>query len=254
VNKRFAFVGEPLVERMFSRVHTIGHKFRSALPPALWRTVVCFVVCIFPLGLLFDLRSTFNLDWFNHLWAIDYYGVYFRQHHVLPDVFITNTVVGVPVPLFYSAKFYGLTGVIASTLGSAVTFRLVALLALLIQFWHVERAVRCASGGNRLPLTVATIVTWGIYSLTNLYNRSALPEFVAVAFLTAAVSCLLVLAVRLASGERSYYDAVSVGLFYTAAAVTHPLTALFGAFLIVLTSLAAAITLRRVWLFGRRNL
>jgi hypothetical protein len=235
---------------MLSHVRTIGHNLRSAVPAALWRTIVRLLVCILPLGLLFDLRSTFYLDWFNHLWTIDYYGEYFRQHHALPDVLITNTVVGVPVPLFYSAKFYGLAGVIGSLLGSAIAFRLVALFVLLIQFWHVERAVRCVGGGNRLPFAIATIVTWGIYSLTNLYNRSALTEFVAFAFLTAAVSCLLVLVVRLASGERSYYDAVSVGLFYTAAAVTHPQTALFGSIFIALTSLGAAITLRRVWLLG----
>jgi hypothetical protein len=249
--QKVPFVRGKRVEPVLSHLRTIAQKIRCAVPTVFWRTIVRLLVCTLPLGLLLDVRSTFYLDWFNHLWMIDYYAEYFRQHHVLPDVFITNTVVGIPVPLFYGGKFYALTGIIGSFVGSAVAFRLVAFLALLIQLWHVERAVRCVSNGYRLlPLTVAAIVTWGIYSLTNLYNRSALTEFVAVAFLTAAVSCALVLVIRLASGWRSYYDAISVGLFYAAAAVTHPLTALFGSIIIASIGLAAVVTLRRSWFLG----
>jgi hypothetical protein len=245
--QRATFVGLRLVTLILSFARVIGSKIRCLIPAVFWRTTIGLVVCLLPLGLLFDLRSTFYVDWFNHLWTIDYYGEYFRQHHLLPDVLITNTVVGVPVPLFYSGKFYGLIGVISSVAGSAVAFRLVALLALLIQFWHVERAIRSVSGGYLLPFAIATMVTWGIYSLTNLYNRSALTEFVAVAFLTAAVSCVFVLVVRLASGQQSYYDAVSAGLFYSVAAVTHPLTALFGAVFIGVTTVVAMVTIRRIW-------
>jgi hypothetical protein len=29
------------------------------------------LVCALPLSLLFDLRSVFTFDWFNHLWMIE---------------------------------------------------------------------------------------------------------------------------------------------------------------------------------------
>jgi hypothetical protein len=154
------------------------------------------------------------------------------------------------MPIFYGGKFYAATGLISSLLGSAIAFRIVALLTVLIQFWYVERAVRSVGGDRFLSLTVGTIVCWAIYPLTNLYNRSALTEFVAIGFLTAAAASLFVLVVRMSVGRASYYDAVSFGLLYSTAAVTHPLTALFGCTFLIPIGLTAFLSLRRMWLLG----
>jgi hypothetical protein len=209
-----------------------------------------FLICILPLILLIDPRNTFYVDWLNHLWVIEYFGEYFRQHGSLPQILITRDLVGIAMPIFYGGKFYAGTGLISSLLGSAIAFRIVALLTVLIQFWHVERAVRSAGGGRFLSLTVATIICWAIYPLTNLYNRSALSEFVAVGFLTAATASLFVLVVRMSAGRESYYDAVSFGLLYSVAAVTHPLTALFGCMFLMQVGLAAFLSPRRMWFFS----
>jgi len=209
-----------------------------------------FLICILPLVLLIDLRNTFYVDWFNHLWTIEYFGEYFRQHGSLPQILITKDLVGIVAPIFYGGKFYAASGLISRVLGSAIAFRIVALVTLLIQFCYVERAARSVGGGKFLSLTVATIVCWAIYPLTNLYNRSALTEFVAIGFLTAATASFFVLVVRLSVGRESYYDAVSFGLLYSAAALTHPLTALFGGLFLVTIGLAAFLSLRRMWLLG----
>jgi len=204
--------------------------------------------CLVPLSLLFDFRNTFYVDWFNHLWYIEYFGEYLKWHWTPPDVFITSTLVGVPMPLFYSGKFYALAGCLSAWIGSAAAFRAVAAFIMFIQFVHVERAVRCANPSKWLSFTTGLLVSWAIYPLTNLYNRSALTEFVAVALLNAAVSCLFVLLIKLSRGQQSYYDAVAVGLLYTGAAVTHPLTALFGCTFIIVVSIGALLVLRRFWL------
>lgn len=195
----------------------------------MWRGMLSAIVCILPLLLLLDPRSVFEFDWFNHLWMIEYFGEYIRRHGFPPEALATENLMGMVVPIFYAGKFYAFTGVVSSFLGSAITFRTIAFCSLLVQFWHVERATRYAYGKTAVSITVATAVTWAIYPLTNLYNRNALTEFIAVLFLTSAVCCFFVLLLRNSRGEKSYYDAVAMGFFYAIAAVTHPLTAAFGA-------------------------
>jgi hypothetical protein len=223
---------------------------RSKLPGNLLGKIAGFLVCLLPLSLLVDPRSTFFVDWFNHLWLIEYSGEYIKDHGSIPPTLLTTTLVGIPVLIFYAGKFYAVTGLISAFVGSAIAFRIVALLVLLLQFWHVERAVRSTTQIKALPLVVATIVTWGIYPLTNLYNRSALTEFVAVALLTASGACLFVLIFQLQNGVKSYYDVVAFGLFYVAAALTHPLTAMFGCIFLLPMGLVAFAVMRRPWLIA----
>jgi hypothetical protein len=215
-----------------------------------FRKIAEILACLFPLSLLLDPRSTFSTDWFNHLWLIEYTCEYIKHQGSIPPMLLTTTLVGIPVPIFYAGKFYAVAGIVSAFVGSAIAFRIIALLVLLLQFWHVERAVRIATQIKALPWVVATIVTWGIYPLTNLYNRSALTEFVAVALLTASGACLFVLILQSANDAKSYYDVVAFGLFYVAAALTHPLTAMFGSIFLFAMFLIAFAVLRQPWLLA----
>jgi hypothetical protein len=209
---------------------------------------IAALVCALPFIPLFDLRSTFYYDWFNHLWMIEYFGEYIHQHGIPPAVFSTENLIGITMPLFYASKFYWLAGILCSLTGSSIAFRLITFCSLLLQFCHVERATRCAFDHKGMSMTVATLATWAIYPLTNLYNRSALTEFIAVIFLTSSLCCLFVLMLRASLGEQSYYDAISVGFFYSIAAITHPLTAVFGAAYLICVGACFVFTRQRRWI------
>ena len=187
------------------------------------------------ISLLLDPRRIFNVgDWKNHLWYLEHFGQSIK-HGTLPIVLNTQQLVGMPNPLFYAQKFYTMAGCLSAFLGSALTIRFLVLSIFLLQFFHVYRATVKACAQPYIANCIAMMVTWAIYPLTNLYNRSALTEFFAIAFLTCAVAEFL--CITLSQQEQvSKYDVTATGLFFTLAAITHPLTALFGGlFLGILT-------------------
>lgn len=175
---------------------------------------------------LLDLRNIFAVDWNNHLWLIEYFGESIK-HLKVPDVLNTQQLVGIPTTLFYAQKFYVIMGLFSAFLGSAIVVRVMVFLVFLLQFYQVYRAASKTGSHRHTSICIAIIVTWAIYPLTNLYNRSALTEFFAVAFLTCSLASFL--CVILNPKDRvSRYDIVAMGLYFVIAATTHPLTALFG--------------------------
>ena len=145
---------------------------------------------LFASVLLLDLRSVFAVDWNNHLWLIEYFGESIK-HWTIPDMINTQQLVGMPVTLFYSQKFYALAGMLSAFLGSAVAVRIMVFTVFLLQFFQVYRAATKVGSTRNISICIAVIMTWAIYPLTNLYNRSALTEFFAVAFLTCSLASFL---------------------------------------------------------------
>ena len=101
-------------------------------------------------ALLLDLSSTFSWDWNNHLWLIEYFGQSIK-HWSIPYFINTKQLVGMPMALFYSHKFYVLLGVLSAFLGSAVTVRIAVFMVFLMQFFQVYRvATKVGSTGRFL--------------------------------------------------------------------------------------------------------
>lgn len=198
--------------------------WRVSLPTIV--AALCVAVALVP---LFPLRTIFAIDWINHLWAIEYFGEYLLRNAAVPDVINTEQLVGAPLTTFYGSKFYGVAGAISAVLGAAVTVRLLACAVLLLQFWQVHRAMILLGAERSVAIVTAVLTTWAIYPLTNLYNRSALTEFFAVAFLTCSLASLLCIVLNRKLDRQS---AVLCGFMFAVAAMTHPLTAAFGALLL----------------------
>jgi hypothetical protein len=212
----------------------------------LW--ALSFIICLLACGPLLDPRATFHPDWFNHLWLIEYYAQYFRSHHSFPAVINTDQCVGIPLTLFYADRFYTGAGIVASLVGSAWAIRILVFLALLAQCGALIRAFRPRRVGAGLSIAICVSVTFGIYPLTNLYNRSAIPEFFAGVFFTIALCLLFSALVSARLGEPYLLTYAESFLFFCATALTHPLTGWFGALVFGLFWLLTAVSIRS-WRF-----
>jgi hypothetical protein len=204
-------------------------------------------VCLLPCALILDARNIFYVDWINHLWSIEYFGEYLKANHSFPSTFNTDPVIGIPVPIFYAYHFYAIAGAVAALFGSSWAIRAVVVSLFLVQFAVIYSSL-VSRAGRDVAFTVATIVAWSVYPLTNLYNRSAITEFVAITLLTCCVASLLALFFELRYERPTWSKVFAPGLFYVLAAVTHPLTAIFGALLILLIGAIPVAATRSRWL------
>ena len=90
---------------------------------------IAFLIIIFPLFPLlpgFIRTDGFYIDWWNHLWMTNYFGLYFEHNFDFP--FVINTTnfggIGNPTPLFYGYLFYPTFGMLSSLLNADIALRL----------------------------------------------------------------------------------------------------------------------------------
>lgn len=151
----------------------------------------CFylISLLLPLFYLKDLRATFysGLDWNNQLWLIGYFGEYFRHHFVMPTEINTSNAVGITIPIFYGTLLYPLIGFVSSFTGASLALRLSCFVMLAVQFSGIYCASRSIFRSRLISYALAITSVWSVYSLTNLYNRSAITEYFATGLMMASI-------------------------------------------------------------------
>jgi len=181
-----------------------------------------------PLALLFYPTAAFYGDWDVNLWLVGYQGEFFRDHGHFPAVLNLGSAVGLPVPVFYGYSLYPFLGLFAAVLGAGPALRLGCVLLLTLEGYALLCAGRNVFRDRRMAWTVAACVLWSVYSLTNLYNRSAVAEYFATGFLVATVAFAIAAAADPGrSGLRGY--AWLAGLCAVLTLGSHPPTALLAA-------------------------
>ena len=203
---------------------------RREFADRLWMASIPLAIVALPLLPMLDLSRSFNGDWLNHGWLMNYYGHYLWHHHRFPRAVNTNTTVGQALPAFYGHFLYAIGGVFSSVLGGDLAIRVTLGLTLLAQCLVVRHTFRKATGDLRLANIAAALVCWSIYSLTNLLNRGAITEFFAVGMLTCAICFLLNLTIESEPKLKRVWT-VGIALAYSLATI-HPITALFGGMLL----------------------
>ena len=157
-----------------------------------------FLIILFPLFPLlpgFFLIQGFYIDWWNHLWIINYFGIYYEQNSTFPLVINTNNFGGIgnPFPLFYGYLFYPVFGWISSLLNVDLSLRLPFFVLWFLQFIALYNVFIQQTANRLSTLTITALSLWTIYPLTNIYNRSALTEDYATSLFTVTFCCLLLL-------------------------------------------------------------
>jgi hypothetical protein len=191
-----------------------------------WTWLVGITAVLFPLSVLLPINSGFYVDWYNHLWQIAYYGQYFAVHHTMPLVLNTTERVLIEYPTFYGFLFYPLIGGLSSFLGPNLAVRLAILALWALKFLLVYRAAYELSGDRILGVAIGCLVSWEIYPLTNLYNRSALTELFSAGLVTCAL-CSVLLVLVVSDPRRRIAYVLVTGLTLGLAVTTHPITALY---------------------------
>ena len=182
---------------------------------------------LFPPVLLWHGNNAFYLDWKNHLWLIAYNGEYFHRHWSFPITLNTEQVAGIPYPVFYGYLFFPAAGLISAFTGGAFALRIICSLVFLLQVRQVNRTVEMMAGNRLIGAAVTILVSFATYPLTNLYNRTAIPEFIA-ASLVLSVCMMWLRIVQMDDTHRRRRLTFGAALTLAFAMGTHPITAILG--------------------------
>lgn len=203
-----------------------------------WWWLIPTIAVLFPLLRLWPLDGQFAPDWYNHRWLTAWSGEFLRQHGTTPVVINTAAQAGMPYPIFYGTLFYPLLSLLTTWLTAGVVIRAVVVAVTWLQFRLVSAALGTLEVPPWIARGIACLSIWAIYPLTNLYNRAALTEYVAVALLTSMIATFFLLIHARQPADRLRLG-LGIGLLFALTAGTHPTTALYSLPILVMLLVAA---------------
>ena len=212
----------------------------------LWTALITYLLGLLPICLLWHGNNAFYLDWNNHLWAIGYFGEYFRRHWTFPITLNTEQIAGIPYPVFYGYLFYPAAGLISAFTGCSFALRFLCSLVFLLQVRQVSKAVEAIAGNRFIACAVTVLVSFATYPLTNLYNRAAITEFIAASLLI-SVCMMWLRIVRMNDPHNRRRLLSGAALALTFVMGTHPITAILGGCMVCLVVLASLPFPRALW-------
>jgi hypothetical protein len=217
----------------------------------LFRRGIYLLSVLVPLCLLIDSKAIFysGSDWNTHLWLVAYFGEHFRHFVGMPTVLSAAPSVGMATPLFYGYLLYPVLGFFSAFIGANLALRLGCLLMVALQFYALLCAGRAVFRHRGLTYAMAVTVIWSTYALTDLYNRSAIPEYFATGFLMAAIGFTVAAAAESSEGSPRFH-AWMAGVSVLLAMGMHPPTAVVsGVFFAALGAVISA-----AWIYHYRRL
>jgi len=200
----------------------------KASPPWTKSLVISALAIFAPLSLLFFNTDTgFTSDWYNSLWMTGYFAKFFSTHGSFPQVLNTKDFVGIVYPQLYGHVLYPVLGVLGALVRPNIALRLFAVLIYSLQFIFVYKAAFAQSKDKITSALVSTVLLWSIYPMSNLYSRSALPEFFAFSLLLCCVSCWYIIVATSNKADRWRWGFYFATLFALMGG-THAITAFYG--------------------------
>ena len=196
---------------------------------------LCFAVSLLPSLMLLLPYAHYSMDWINHEWMINYFAEYFRQHLSFPYSLNTTRIAGLAYPVFYGFLFYPLMGLLSLVVSAAIAIRVCAVALFVFQFRCIQALFIKIGASEFESNSIAALIIWSTYSLTNLYARGAHTEFFATGLLTANLYFGFCLFFEKSLPKKKKV-AWTFALIFTLAAGIHPISALYGAVFYTITA------------------
>jgi hypothetical protein len=193
-----------------------------------------------PFFLMFNPYAFFGGDMENLFWMTSYEAASIWGTGTDTLVFHIQGKAGIPYPLFYAWGYLVWCGVLVTMIGASITFRLMMLAALTAQFVHTLRLGLRLHLGWWTSYVLSCVLAWSIYSLTNLYTRTAPMEFFSVALLTASLCCLLTIILE-GPTPANRYEQVAWGFYFMLVSLSHAITMVYGGLMLALCGLLGLI-------------
>jgi len=155
------------------------------------------IVCAVPLLWLFNINAAFrsdsgNSDWERILWFSQYHASYFRKFFWFPELIQSKITIGLNTHLFYGFLIFPFLGLASTIYGAAIGLRIILVIVSFIQAYAIRNLIRYFINNKFLADCVSVTFIWSIYSLTNLYARQAIFEFIATKLLSTAIAFYLI--------------------------------------------------------------
>ena len=149
------------------------------LNPKIDDNIIAFLSLGLVTFLLLDIFSGYDSDWYNNIWLIGYNRDYFLSNLNFPLTLNTRDSIFYPLPIFYGYLFYPAAGIISIFLGPNLALRLIIIMLFIFQYYFCRKMFLYLTENRMISNTISILVSWSVYPLTNIYNRSAILEFTA---------------------------------------------------------------------------
>lgn len=196
-------------------------------------SVICFsLTCLFLLPHLLGL-CPLTPDLVSNVWFTNFYKEFYLQYFTFPQTFNVENNLSLNIfPVFYgdfayrlfafASIFFHLTAAKALWLSLFLTIYVFIYINIYLYNLKFEN-IKISS-----MLTVIAIFT--TYTLTNLYTRGAIIEFIATLFLIISINMLLIF---FSINKYKYFFATGFTLFFALSSTVHPITCLLGCIFII---------------------
>ncbi len=186
-----------------------------------------------PLLPFLPMHNFLSGDYVDTHWMARYFTEYLKVHHHFPMVYNTFRAVNVIWPIFYGFLFFPLISILATLTGVDFAFRILFILLWTLKFALSFILVKKLTQDKLLSISIACMVIWTLYPLTNLFGRGAIGEVVATDFMFCGLCSWFLFLIATQTTSRILFGLL-MGLCVTVGMASHAISLFFGTWFFLL--------------------
>ena len=171
-------------------------------------------------------------DLISNVWFINYYKDFYNTFNTFSSLYNAENGILLNVfPCFYGDLAYRICSMISVTLHIPASKSLWIFIMISVFFnMYIVISVFNTKFKNKSSIILTMFICFTTYSITNLYTRGAIMEFMATTFL---LNSLCILQIYISTNQHKYLYSCLFCLFFIFSCSMHPITALLGALFVI---------------------